>query len=96
MAPGHAFRVHAWLFGAGTALLLGINWLGGRPWWSFWPIFAWGIVFCVHYLVHKARTADESWADERVADLRSKSYDIGHIESIEQRYNDRGGNGEKR
>jgi hypothetical protein len=25
---------------------------------------------------------DERWADERTADLRSKSYDAGHIDTI--------------
>jgi hypothetical protein len=36
----------------------------------------------VHYLVYKSRTVDEKWADERTADLRSKSYDAGHIDAI--------------
>jgi hypothetical protein len=36
----------------------------------------------VHYLTYKSRTVDERWADERTADLRSKSYDAGHIDTI--------------
>jgi hypothetical protein len=36
----------------------------------------------VHYLVYKARTVDESWVEKRTADLHSKSYDAGHIDSI--------------
>lgn len=36
----------------------------------------------MHYLVYKSRTVDEKWADERTADLRSKSYDAGHIDAI--------------
>jgi hypothetical protein len=36
----------------------------------------------VHYLIYKSRTVDERWADERTADLRSKSYDAGHIDTI--------------
>jgi len=39
-------------------------------------------VFAVHYLVHKSRTVDESWVEERTADLHSKSYDAGHIDRI--------------
>jgi 2TM domain len=81
-----AFRIHAWAFCAGTTALALANWLGGGPWWSFWPIAAWGVVFGVHYLVHKARTADERWVEERTADLRSKSYDASHIDSIAERY----------
>ncbi len=58
------------------------NWLSGAPWWSFWPIAAWSVAFGVHYLVHKARTTDERWADERAADLYSKSYDASHMDRI--------------
>lgn len=36
----------------------------------------------MHYLVHKARTVDEAWAEERTADLHSKSYDAHHIDRI--------------
>ena len=62
------------------------NWLSAGSWWSFWPIVAWSAAFCVHYLVFKARTTDERWAEERAADLRSKSYDASHIDSIAERY----------
>ena len=82
MSLRRAFRVHAWAFAAGLAVLTGANTLTGSPWWSFWPIAAWSVVFGAHYLVYKARTTDERWADERAADLRSKSYDAGHIDTI--------------
>jgi len=82
MSLRRAFRVHAWAFAAGLAVLTGANALTGSPWWSFWPIAAWSVVFGVHYLVYKARTTDERWAEERAADLRSKSYDAGHIDTI--------------
>ena len=72
------------------------NWLSGSPWWSFWPIAAWSMVFGVHYLVYKARTTDERWAEERAADLRSKSYDAGHMDSVAKRYGDKGGEPEKK
>lgn len=42
----------------------------------------WGVALGVHYLVYKTRTVDERWAEERTADLRSKSYDAGHIDAI--------------
>ena len=82
------FRIHAGLFGSGVALLAVANWLTGAPWWSFWPILAWSLVFSAHYLVHKARTSGERWAEERAEDVRSKSYDRAHIDSIEKRYSD--------
>jgi len=67
-------------------VLAGANGLTGGPWWSFWPIAAWGVAFGVHYLVYKARTTDERWAEERAADLRSKSYDAQHIDMIAGRH----------
>lgn len=39
-------------------------------------------MLAVHYLVHKSRTVDETWVEERTADLHSKSYDAGHIDRI--------------
>jgi len=40
------------------------------------------VVLAVHYLVHKTRTVDERWAEDRAAELHSKSYDAGHIDQI--------------
>ena len=68
------------------AALAGANWLSGSPWWSIWPLAVWSAAFTVHYLVYKARTTDERWAEERAADLRSKSYDASHMDSIAERY----------
>ena len=39
-------------------------------------------MLAVHYLIHKSRTVDESWVEERTADLHSKSYDASHIDRI--------------
>jgi hypothetical protein len=36
--------------------------------------------------VYKSRTVDEHWAQDRAADLRSKSYDASHIDDIAVRY----------
>ena len=36
----------------------------------------------MHYLIHKARTVDEAWAEERIADLHSKSYDAHHMDRV--------------
>jgi putative exporter of polyketide antibiotics len=79
-----AFRRHAWIFAAGAALLIVTNAFVGEGWWSFWPLGAWGVVLGVHYLLHKARRVDEAWVKERTDDLRSKSYDAGHIDTIKK------------
>ena len=79
-----AFRRHAWVFAAGAAILIVANLLVGDGWWSFWPLAAWAVILGVHYLRHKARTVDEAWVAERTDDLRSKSYDAGHIDTIKK------------
>ena len=61
-----------------------VDFLTPGPWWSFWPIALWAVAFAGHYLIHKARTVDESWVEERTADLHSKSYDAHHMDRIAQ------------
>ena len=76
------FRRHAWIFAVGAATLLVANVFAGEGWWSFWPLAAWGVVLGVHYLFYKSRRVDEAWVEERTQDLRSQSYDAGHIDTI--------------
>ena len=75
-------RLHAWAYIAGASVLIAVNSLSAGSWWSFWPIAAWGVALTVHYLVYKARTVNEGWAEERAANLRSKSYDASHMDTI--------------
>jgi hypothetical protein len=77
-----AFRRHAWAYAIAAGALIAANRATGGGWWSFWPLAVWGVVLGVHYLVHKSRTVDDGWVEERTADLRSKSYDAGHIDTI--------------
>ena len=79
-----AFRRHAWIFAAAAAVLGVANLLVGEGWWSFWPLCAWGVILGVHYLFYKTRRVDEAWVEERTQDLRSKSYDAGHIDTIKK------------
>ena len=72
------------MFLVGALALTAVNLATGSGWWTFWPLAAWGVLLGVHYLVHKARTVDDAWVDERAADLRSKSYDAGHIDAIKK------------
>jgi hypothetical protein len=81
-AGARAFRLHAWAFVVGNAILSGTNWLSAGSWWAFWPLTAWSLALAAHYLVHKSRSVDERWAEERAADLHSKSYDASHIDRI--------------
>lgn len=67
---------------AGACALTASYWLSGGPWWSFWLLAAWGVALAAHYLIYKSKVVDEAWAEERSADLHSKSYDAYHIDQI--------------
>jgi len=80
-----AFRRHLLAFVVVNVLLTAVNVVMGAPWWAFWPLLAWALALMVHFLVYRAVTVDDAWVDERTQDLRSKSYDLGHIDSIRER-----------
>ena len=80
-----AYVPHKWLFIAGNVLLHVINISQGAPWWALWPLLIWGVLFSVHFFFYKSVTVDEEWADERIDELRWKSYDLGHVEDLEDR-----------
>ena len=79
------WHLHLAAFCAVNSGLHALNFYTGRPWWALWPLLAWGVLLAVHYLVWRARTVDERWVEARTAELRLKSYDRGHIESIAER-----------
>jgi len=82
------FRLHCWAFVLGNGALNAANWFYGDDWWAFWPLAGWGIALGLHYLVYKSRRVDERWVEERTDDVRSKSYDRAHMDSIQSRYSD--------
>ena len=82
------FRLHLWAFVLGNATLNVVNWFNSTDWWAFWPLVVWGLAFAAHYLIYKSRRVDERWVEERTEEVRSKSYDQAHIDSIEARYTD--------
>jgi hypothetical protein len=79
-----SFRTHLIAYLIVNAALTVINVLMGAPWWAFWPLILWGLALMLHFLVHRARTVDEAWVEERTQDLRSKSYDASHIDEIRE------------
>jgi hypothetical protein len=84
------FRHHAVAFVVVNALLHVANVFVGASWWAFWPLAGWSVILLAHYLVFRARRVDERWVEERTDDVRSKSYDRAHMDSIESRYTDTG------
>jgi 2TM domain len=79
-----AFGRHVLVFVLANVLLTGINVYMGAPWWAFWPLVVWGLALMVHFFFHRAATVDDAWVEERTLDLRSKSYDLGHIDDIRE------------
>lgn len=79
------FRPHRIAFVILNSGLIGLNAWMGKPWWAFWPLLAGCLLFGVHYLVYKAMTADEEWAEERAQNVNLNSYDRGHIQDISAR-----------
>ena len=82
------FRLHLWAFVLVNLALNVANWFRGDDWWAFWPLVVWTLVLSVHYFVYKSRRVSDRWVEERTEDVRSKSYDRAHIDSIETRYTD--------
>jgi hypothetical protein len=78
------FRRHFAAFLLVNLALTAANIATGAPWWAFWPLAAWSLPLTVHYLVYKTSTIDDAWVDERIDDLRSKSYDLSHIDDIKR------------
>ncbi|EDP64485.1 hypothetical protein BAL199_27046 [alpha proteobacterium BAL199] len=46
-------------------------------------------LLAIHYLIASAYDPDETWIEERIADLRGRSYDLDHIQNIEKRIHER-------
>jgi hypothetical protein len=82
------FRLHLWAFVLGNLALNIANGFAGERWWAFWPLVGWGLALGIHYLVYKSRRVSEPWVEERTQDVRSRSYDRAHIDSIEARNSD--------
>lgn len=79
-----AFKRHLLAYVLVNAVLTGVNVATGVPWWAFWPLVIWGLAVMIHFLVHRAATVDDAWVEERTEDLRSKSYDLSHMDNIRE------------
>jgi hypothetical protein len=79
-----AFRPHLLVYLLVNACLTGVNVTMGAPWWAVWPLVLWGMLLMLHFLYYRATSVDEAWVEERTLELRSKSYDMGHIDDIRE------------
>lgn len=78
------FKGHLLIYLALNAALTGLNIYTGAPWWAVWPLVLWGLLVMLHFLVYRTASVDDAWVEERTLDLRSKSYDMGHIDDIRE------------
>jgi len=76
------FKGHFLAYVLVNAVLTGVNVYTGAPWWAVWPLVVWGLLVMLHFLAHRAGSVEDAWVEERTLDLRSKSYDMGHIDDI--------------
>lgn len=79
-------RIHLGAYGLGIGILLAVDLLALPGWWFFWPTLVWGCLLLLHYFYVKSIQVDRDWVEARVEDVRLNAYDLGHIESIEERY----------
>lgn len=84
-----SFRIHLLVFVALNAALHAANAFVGDWWWAFWPLVLWGMGLAAHYFIYKSKRVDAAWVEERTEDVRSKSYDRAHMDSIEDRFKDK-------
>jgi len=82
------FNLHLRAYLLGTAVLILIDLMAFEGWWFFWPIMVWSILVFLHGIYVKSVHVNLKWAEERTLDVRLGAYDLGHIESIEDRYKD--------
>jgi hypothetical protein len=89
--PGHRlprrfyFPRHFAVSGAVTAAALVAEAASGSDWPLFWPLAGWAAVLAIHYFLASSYDPDRDWVDERIADVRGRSYDFDHIQNIEDR-----------
>lgn len=83
------FRPHFFAFSivVGLAVTLNLAFDLGLP--LFWPIAFWSTVLAVHYFIASSLDVDERWIQERIDDMRVRSYDFDHIRDIRERVKQR-------
>lgn len=83
------FRLHFSVFVAVVVPAITLNMMFDLDLPLFWPIAFWSTVMAVHYFIASSLDVDERWIQERVEDMRTRSYDFDHIRDIRERIKQR-------
>lgn len=83
------FRPHIKIYAGVVAAALALNFGLGLGLPLFWPIALWSTVLSIHYFIASSLDVDEVWIQDRIDDMRVRSYDFDHIRDIRDRVNAR-------
>jgi hypothetical protein len=83
------FHRHAVVFAGVITAALFLEWITDADWPLFWPILVWSVALGLHYFLTNALNVDQTWVEERTADLLARSYDFDHIRDIEKRIDEK-------
>lgn len=82
---------HAVVCGVANAGFVAVDLLTPGPVWFVYPLLFWGGALAMHHYLVKSLRSDPDWAERRTERLRRHSYDIAHIERIEEAAQDAAG-----
>ena len=83
---GQNLRIHIAYFIGISVSLLALDLTFSDERWFHWPVMIWGALLCVHLLYCKSQSVDDEWVEKRTKRIRGNSYDLGHIQNIEDGY----------
>ena len=84
MAFRLSFRRHATAYFLAVVVFVPVSILADLG-IAFWPLSAWGVALALHFFYDRSVNVDEEWVEERADEMRLRSYDLSHIQNIEER-----------
>ena len=78
------FRVHQVVFIVMLAAMMIFDFFLLEGWATFWPMIVWSLLFGIHFMIFRAQTVDDAWAEERLIFEVYRPWDTGHIDAIKR------------
>ena len=74
LAAIKGFYIHLAIFVLVNALLVGINWMAGPPWWAQYPLLGWGAGVAGHALAVfvGGSAAAARWEERKLAQIKRR------------------------